>query len=359
MTIHWKHPTFISHVQHRSGWRLVVENLKNCCLLPDHDILIDTYLDHTYQNNIFDPIYTCPWIGFIHHTNSGPITSSVHWLLLNNNFQQSLKNCLGLLVFSEDLAKYIRTKICVPVTVMTHPTDSSCCLFSMGNFVSNTDKQLLIIGDHLRVPNAAYKLFTKTKSYNRICHLRSNDNSRTRWLSDNEYDLLLSRNICFLKLYDASAVNVVIECITRCTPIIVNRLPALEEYLGVYYPLFYEKNNLAMARLLLNDISLISSAHVYLKSLNKDRLSFNYFVNHFNDILKEFITYLPNRINLVFDPVPILSILPTEINDLISGYLTSQSDLNNLRPYISDYAFTTQSKITRELESRSCGYRSQ
>ena len=52
------------------------------------------------------------------------------------------------------------------------------------------------------------------------------------WLPHNEYDDLLSRNIVFLDLYDSSANNVIVECIRRNTPVMVNPLPAVESTLG-------------------------------------------------------------------------------------------------------------------------------
>ena len=44
---------------------------------------------------------------------------------------------------------------------------------------------------------------------------------------DEAYDRLLTENLVFLCLLDASAVNTVLECIVRNTPIVVYRLPAL------------------------------------------------------------------------------------------------------------------------------------
>jgi len=44
----------------------------------------------------------------------------------------------------------------------------------------------------------------------------------------------------FLNLIEAGGCTTVIECISRNTPIIINRLESLEEYLGKSYPLFYE-----------------------------------------------------------------------------------------------------------------------
>lgn len=86
--------------------------------------------------------------------------------------------------------------------------------------------------------------------------------------SDDAYDELLEKNLVFLKLVDASAVNTVIECIVRSTPIVVNRLPALEEALGKEYPLFYDR--LEEVGSLLTDAN-IERAYNYLTQLDTER----------------------------------------------------------------------------------------
>ena len=55
-----------------------------------------------------------------------------------------------------------------------------------------------------------------------------------------EYDDLLTNNIVFVDLFDASANNTVLECIVRRTPIIINNIGAVSEYLGKDYPLYFE-----------------------------------------------------------------------------------------------------------------------
>ena len=59
------------------------------------------------------------------------------------------------------------------------------------------------------------------------------------------------------------------------TPLVVNRLPALVEYLGDRYPLFYD--DLAEAGEICNDDRLILEGHRYLKHMDKRTLSFDYF----------------------------------------------------------------------------------
>ena len=90
-----------------------------------------------------------------------------------------------------------------------------------------------------------------------------------------EYDNLLSNNIVFVDLFDASANNAVLECIIRNTPILINKLPAIVEYLGENYPLYF--NNLDEVSKILENNDLILQAHEYLKSMNKSDLSIDYF----------------------------------------------------------------------------------
>ena len=82
-------------------------------------------------------------------------------------------------------------------------------------------------------------------------------------LPDPAYDALLAENIAFLQLYDAGANNTVVECIARATPLLVNPLPAIVEYLGPNYPFYYE--SLAEAADKAMDLDLIERTHLYLR----------------------------------------------------------------------------------------------
>ena len=97
-----------------------------------------------------------------------------------------------------------------------------------------------------------------------------------KYAENETYDEILSRYVVFIKLYDASAVNTILECITRNTPIVVNRLPAVEEYLGSNYPLLYD--SLDDVPKMLNNHKLIVKANTYLKNMNKDFLKIENFL---------------------------------------------------------------------------------
>ena len=94
------------------------------------------------------------------------------------------------------------------------------------------------------------------------------------YLNNNLYDQMLSEFVVFLDLFDASAVNTILECIIRNTPVIVNRIPGTVDLLGENYPLFY--NNAEDLETI--GYQKIFLANKYLKNLNKDKYQIDYFV---------------------------------------------------------------------------------
>jgi polysaccharide pyruvyl transferase WcaK-like protein len=98
---------------------------------------------------------------------------------------------------------------------------------------------------------------------------------------DDSYDELLASSVVFLDLGDASAVNTIIECIVRNTPLLVNPLPAVVEYLGEEYPLYYQSLNEASE--LLANHKQIKKAHKYLKRLDKRDLHISHFLEKVNN----------------------------------------------------------------------------
>jgi len=115
-----------------------------------------------------------------------------------------------------------------------------------------------------------------------------NSVERLNKLSDDEYDAFLTNNIVFLHLVDGSAINTLIECCVRNTPIIINKHPAVVEILGDKYPLFYETEDSTVSPRAFFDISqqvtkllsnpiVIYNTHRYMVSLDKRRFHINHF----------------------------------------------------------------------------------
>jgi hypothetical protein len=96
-------------------------------------------------------------------------------------------------------------------------------------------------------------------------------------LDNTEYDLLLCNSILLVEYFDVSASNTVIEAIARNTPIVVNRHAALEEYLGIGYPLFYD--DIEEVHGLLSDHERVHAAHLMLSTSDKSWIPVETFVS--------------------------------------------------------------------------------
>lgn len=127
--------------------------------------------------------------------------------------------------------------------------------------------------------------------YDDMCNkIKSVD--KIEYLDNCMYDKLLTENIVCIHLVDASAVNTVIECFVRNTPIIVNKHPAVVEVLGDAYPLYFSNDGTnyveigAEVKALLQDSSKIKQAYHYLRRQDKHKVSMQLFIKQFTDILK-------------------------------------------------------------------------
>ena len=112
------------------------------------------------------------------------------------------------------------------------------------------------------------------------------DSVEILYLKDfSDYDDLITQNIILVDVYDASANNSVLELMSANAPFFAKRVPAIEEYLGKEYPMFFE--NLSQVESILaneeklND--LYRETHEYLKNLDKEKFSHEYFSQ---DLLK-------------------------------------------------------------------------
>jgi polysaccharide pyruvyl transferase WcaK-like protein len=321
---------------HRSGWNYIVDKLFKYNDKKS-DIILDLYVDSTFHwnneiLNLYGKIpYTQPWIGVIHHTPDTEYTEyNTTNLLKNELFLSSLKKCICLIVMSTYLKKWFESElellgIKVKLICILHPTEFVEEIFTIENFINNKNKMLVQIGGWMRNSYTIYALQLNNKkleinkaylkgkmmenyfkppdlNLSNICDksfltnkyvsgmikdiiTKHNSVIELQNLNNDDYDDLLTKNIVFLNLIEASACNTVIECIVRNTPIIINRIEPIIELLGENYPLFYD--NIAEASEYSTNIDKIIEGHNYLKKLDKNFLKIETFINDFeNEISK-------------------------------------------------------------------------
>lgn len=99
------------------------------------------------------------------------------------------------------------------------------------------------------------------------------------------YDELLTENLVFINLVDGSAVNTLIECVVRNTPIFINRHPAVIEILGENYPLLYD--DVSDVNSLLRNPNCIEKAHNYMKKIDKTPYTIDEFMKNLQLIGKK------------------------------------------------------------------------
>jgi hypothetical protein len=223
------------------------------------------------------------------------------------------KYCKGLffMCLEEELIfnSYFKSiGINIACETLYHPLQNLSVNFSWHKFMQNKNKLIIQSGMHLRKPSSVAILSTLIKGSNRSAAIvpwnqknqtnlnielkqkteliNLNDLVKIPELSSLDYIKLYENNIFFLDAHDISACNLVLDCISTNAPIILNRLPANEEYLGKEYPLFF--NSLEEAAAISVDNDLILKAHEYLASMDKSRFSLHNFKCNFlnSDIYK-------------------------------------------------------------------------
>jgi hypothetical protein len=294
--------------KHRSGWSYAVQSLSH--LHNPRGVYMDAFIERTFawKTQKIEPHFR-PWIGFIHVPPKVPdwfqSSQSNKSIFSSPVWEKSVPFCRGLFTLSRYHREYLEKKLDIPVENLYFPTETPELKWKWDRFHSNPEKKIVQVGWWLRrihsifrLPEGAYrKIFLKVDHFNwdHLIHkeyvilnkkgLFSADMYNTAdvvgFLPDDEYDKLLAENIIFLHLYDSSANNTIIECIVRNTPLLVNPLPAVKEYLGKDYPFYF--NTLEEAAEKAADQELIHAAHTYLVNHPfKSRFTGEYFAEHFH-----------------------------------------------------------------------------
>jgi len=239
-----------------------------------------------------------PWIGFFHNLFDYSNLEeekyrgySLNEILDSKNFKESIPYCRGIFVLSNHIKSILEQKVDVPIEVLVHPSRSPSKTFDFEKFKSVP--KVYHIGHWLRNFFPYFDLEAKTKFMTHITlsegqYIRSKISKEKRKtvkilerrLNRIEYERIFESSIIFLNLYDCGACNTVNECILANTPLLVNKINGVVDYLGDEYPFYY--NTLEEAKSKLENDKLIKETNIYLSKLPiKEKMTTDCFINSF------------------------------------------------------------------------------
>jgi hypothetical protein len=303
----------IVRAEHRSGWAYALEALEPLC--TPRGILLDTFVEANFGWNLNKAEeegvvpYREPWVGFVHNPPGIPewheYYSAPQMMFATSAWRESLPYCRGLLTLSQSMAGWLRQGTGLPVVALVHPTEMPAMQFDWDRYAQNPEPKIIQVGWWLRRFRSIYELPVShlqrailtpvlPERYADFRNAVVRDTSRARqghgggdaaaghsvldlpYQTPEGFDELLAANIVFLHLYDSVCNNTVVECIVRETPVLVNSLPSIVEYLGPEYPLYFA--TLAEAAKKAEDSGCIRAAHEYLRVLPKHPFTAEYFL---------------------------------------------------------------------------------
>jgi hypothetical protein len=194
-------------------------------------------------------------------------------------WEASFAKCRGLITLSKDLQTDLKAWYpALPTHSLLHPTALDGHPFSLEAYKARP--RLVQAGDWLRKFHAIFEIRASghekimlfkhwTRDYmEREISVRGdyrNDSVLQRdFVSNEEYDDLLSSSVVLCLLYASAANNILLECLVRNTPLIINPLPSVVEYLGADYPLY--ATSIEQADDLLSDFDRIAQTVDYMKN---------------------------------------------------------------------------------------------
>jgi len=291
---------------HRDGWPHVFSFLQ--IVNSEDGILFDDFVEQNFCYSSNPKVYDEPWVGIFHHPPQIPFFGNqrerVDLMLESEAFQASKKNLKLAIALSNYLGDYLKQRLDCPVIVLKHPSPDPKQYWSPEKFRANPKPQIIQVGYYLRNTQLAFQIPPSQYEYKRLWierpwifdyNRRVNKywntlNTRTNYgystdisfVPPSQYDDLLCSNIIMMEVFEASASNGVLDCIVRNTPIIVNKHPAVVEYLGEDYPLYFttpeEIPSLANKAL---------EAHEYLKKMDKSQLNVEKFISNIVGIVSK------------------------------------------------------------------------
>jgi len=305
-------------------------------------LIFDDWLELSFPYYNADiPIkqYQYPFISFIHNPPCKNLDKRgfdvdktflyTNKKVFKNKGFTKVRDNLGLLVclsnyhktYLDDLAKAEFTNGGPSIHALYHPLQTtSLNRFNIDNYLATPVKKLVSMGWWLRkfdtflhldnckktivvkseegphveqyvygelskgLPSNSHLSISTSKKEDIDYYIKVIHNTRLLYnLPNPQYDSILNTHIVFLELYDTIANNLVLECIMNNTPILINPLPSVIEYLGSDYPFYF--SCLEEAKTKIGSAETIASAYKYLCAMDKTRFSYATFNRELKKII--------------------------------------------------------------------------
>lgn len=300
---------------HRHGWNEVMRHVKERWATEQSPVEFDDFLELTY-------LWTTPtqkakdWVGIAHACEAvpfpyNPLTALPNYFRIPE-FLKSLDRCRGLICLSEKNSESMRKLLEMfdrktDVYTLLHPTEFDVPKwnpdlafekkqvvnlgywmrdFSAFHFLQVPDgwKKLIVASNAVECAPAQQYYEKETKRIEETTGQKSVPWEVPPWYEPEEYDSMLQRSVVFIRLLGEGANNAVLECIARGTPVLVNPLLSVVEYVGEGYPLYYA--SLQEARSFLEDSGRIRAGHDFLMECPaRKRLTYDYFAGQLEQFL--------------------------------------------------------------------------
>lgn len=246
---------------------------KNFSPTPETFQSFDNWVGISHQHRMF--LNDAPYIDHpMYGLKSKQLTNELIWNKKDREwsyFKNSMNRCKCLITLSQYMKDHWKSIFPeLNIVNLYHPVAKTQHVFNLEKFKSN--KHVRCLGTWGR----NYTVWDELKTD------YSKSSSRDNYLSHDEYHLMFTDTVIFLDVEDASANNAVVECIQRNTPILTRNHPAIIEYLGADYPLYFD--TLEQASSLLSNIDNVIQAHRYLQQMDKQHIQIETFLHNLSNI---------------------------------------------------------------------------
>jgi len=233
---------------------------------------------------------TRPWVGIIHGVpEDDQFYPADMKRLCSKRYRFVMKLCRGLFTLTNFQATFLENNLNtdrrIPVCPLRLPMIPPSTIHPsevVSHWKRNKSVDLVFIGSFAR----DFPFFFQAQVPPEVRKvLLSGDEVSSEWaanapqdvvvlsrLDEEDYEEMLSRSIVMLALkYNGAANTIILECISRNTPIVAPRIDSCVEYLGASYPLLYDQSCDDLSQVV--SLTSVQEAVDYLLNIDKSVFS--------------------------------------------------------------------------------------